>query len=404
MAVTGEQLDAYADLIVRVGVNVQPGQDFGISAYVEHAPFVHRVVRAGYAAGARHVDVLFVDEHLRKAVVEAGGEDDLGYTPPWLLERRRAFDGQAYLLLRGHPDPTMFDEVDGERLARSRRRAEDEIWLRQVSDRRVNWSLVSCPTDGWARTVFGEPDVDRLWEAIFRTVRLDEPDPAAAWRAHTDRLEERSALMNERRFDALRFRGPGTDLTVGLHPGSVWQGAKDVTAWGQEHVANLPSEEIYTTPHAGRTEGHVRSTMPLVLSGRIVKGLAMRFEAGRIVEVQAEEGGEVVQAQVDADEGAATLGEVALVDGASRVGREGFVFFDTLFDENATSHIAYGQGFTSSVEGTESLSPDELAELGISQSSLHTDFMIGGPEVEVDGVTAEGETVAILRENDWQLG
>jgi len=202
MAVSGEQLDAYARLIVEVGCNVQPGQDFGISAYVEHAPFVHRVVREGYAAGARHVDVLYVDEQLRKTVVEVGPDGDLGYTPPWLVERRKAFDGQAYLLLRGHPDPTMFDDVDGERLARSRRQEEDAVWLRQVSDRRVNWALVSCPTEGWARTVFGEPDVDRLWEAVFRTVRLDEPDPVAAWREHTDRLEQRSALMNERRFDA----------------------------------------------------------------------------------------------------------------------------------------------------------------------------------------------------------
>jgi aminopeptidase len=404
MAVSGEQLDAYARLIVEVGVNLQPGQDFGISAYVEHAPFVQRVVRAGYAAGARHVDVLYVDEGVRKTVIQSGTEDDLGYTPPWLVERRKSYDGQGYLLLRGHPDPTMFDDVDGERLARSRRQEEDSIWLRQVSDRRVNWSLVSCPTEGWARTVFGEPDIDRLWDAVLRTVRLDEDDPVAAWREHTDRLDQRSALMNERRFDALRFRGPGTDLTVGLHPGSVWQGAKDETAWGQEHVANLPSEEIYTTPHAGRTEGHVRSTMPLVLSGRIVKGLEMRFEGGRIVEVKADEGGDVVQGQVDTDEGAAMLGEVALVDGTSRVGREGFVFFDTLFDENATSHIAYGQGFTSSVEGTESLSPEELAEAGVSQSSLHTDFMIGGPEVEVDGLTVSGDAVPILRDNDWQLG
>jgi len=404
MAVSGEQLDAYARLIVEVGCNVQPEQDFGISAYVEHAPFVHRVVREGYAAGARHVDVLYVDEQLRKTVVEVGPDGDLGYTPPWLVERRKAFDGQAYLLLRGHPDPTMFDDVDGERLARSRRQEEDAVWLRQVSDRRVNWALVSCPTEGWARTVFGEPDVDRLWEAVFRTVRLDEPDPVAAWREHTDRLEQRSALMNERRFDALRFRGPGTDLTVGLHPGSIWQGARDVTAWGQEHVANLPSEEIYTTPHAGRTEGRVRSTMPLVLSGRIVTGLEMRFEGGRVVETRADEGLEVVQAQLATDEGAAMLGEVALVDGTSRVGREGFVFFDTLFDENATSHIAYGQGFTSSVEGTEELSPEELADHGVSQSSLHTDFMIGGPAVEVDGLTADGDAVPILRDNAWQLG
>jgi aminopeptidase len=403
VALSPDRLDAYARLVVEVGTNVEPGQTLGVTAYVEHAPFVRAVARAAYAAGARHVDVLYADEGLRKAVVEAGPDEEVGYTPPWLVDRRRSFERQAYLLVRGHPDPTMFDDVDGDRLARSRRHEEDAIWLRQVSDRLVNWALVSCPTEGWARTVFGEPDVDRLWDAVLRTVRLDEPDPVAAWREHTTRLEERSALMNERRFDALRFRGPGTDLTVGLHPQSVWQGAKDVTAWGREHVANLPSEEIYTTPHAGRTEGHVRSTMPLVLSGRIVEGLEMRFAGGRITSVTAQSGAEVVQSQVATDEGASMLGEVALVDGTSRVGREGFVFYDTLFDENATSHIAYGQGFTSSVEGTEDMEPEALAEFGISQSSLHTDFMIGGPEVEVDGLTTAGETVPILRDDAWQL-
>ncbi len=404
MAIPQEQLDAYAKLVVGVGVNVEPGQLLGVTAYVEHAPFVRAVVRAAYAAGARTVDVRYVDEEVRKAAVELAPEESLGWAPPWLLERCESYgDRGAYLLVRGHPDPRMFEDVDGARLAASRNRAEDAIWLRQVSERLVNWSLVSCPTDGWAATVFGEPELERLWEAIFRTVRLDEPDPVAAWREHIARLDERAAALNERRFDAIRFRGPGTGLTVGLHEGSRWQSAGEETVWGRPHVPNLPTEEVFTTPHRARTEGRVRSTRPLVCQGKIVRGLEVEFRGGRSVDVRADEGAEVVRAQVATDEGAAELGEVALVDGASRVGREGITFFDTLFDENATSHVAYGQGFASCVEGAEGLPADVQWERGISQSSLHTDFMVGGPEVEIDGVAASGEVVPIVRDDAWQL-
>ena len=404
MAIPQEQLDAYAELVVGVGVNLEPGQLFGVTAFVEHAPFVRAVTRAAWAAGARDVDVRYVDEHLRKIEVEVAPEDTLGRSPPWLLERRESYgDRGAYLLVRGHPDPRMFEDVDGARLAASRKHAEDAVWLRQVSERQVSWSLVSFPTEGWAATVFGEPDTARLWEAIARTVRLDEPDPVTAWRKHIQRLDERAAALNERRLDAVRFRGPGTDLTVGLHPGSRWQSAGEETAWGRPHVPNLPTEEVFTTPDRRRTEGRVRSTRPLVCQGKIVRGLEMEFRGGRIVDVRAEEGAEVVRAQVATDEGAAELGEIALVDGASRVGREGITFFDTLFDENATSHVAYGQGFASCLEGAEGLSAEEQWERGIAQSSLHTDFMVGGPEVEIDGLAASGETVAIVRDDAWQL-
>lgn len=404
MAIPQEQLDAYARLVVGVGVNVEPGQTLGVTAYVEHAPFVRAVTRAAYTAGARYVDVLYVDEGVKLAALEAAPDEALGWAPPWLLERQERYgDRGAYLLVRGHPDPRMFDGVDGARLAAARKHELDAIWLRQVSERLVNWSLVSYPTEGWAATIYGEPDLDRLWEAIFRTVRLDEPDPVAAWTEHLGRLDERAAALNERRFDAIRFRGPGTDLTVGLHERSRWQSAGEDTAWGRRHVPNLPTEEVFTTPHRARTEGRVRSTRPLVCQGRIVRGLEIEFSGGQIVDVRAEEGAEVVRAQVATDEGAAQLGEIALVDGASRVGREGITFFDTLFDENATSHVAYGQGFALCVEGAEGLSAEEQWERGISQSSLHTDFMIGGPEVEIDGLTRAGEAVPLVRGDAWQL-
>jgi aminopeptidase len=227
-------------------------------------------------------------------------------------------------------------------------------------------------------------------------VRLDEPDPIAAWREHVALLGQRADALNALGLDALRFRGPGTDLTVGLLPQSRWIGAESTTRNGLPYVANMPTEEIYTTPDTRRTEGVVTSTMPLSLNGTIVRGLRMRFSGGQIVEIDAEAGADVVKGEIDTDERAAFLGEVALVDGTSRIGKTGLTFFDTLYDENATCHIAYGCAYAEGVDGG-------MAVEGVNDSTVHTDFMIGGPEVDVDGITPTGETVPLLRKEIWQL-
>jgi aminopeptidase len=397
-------IDAYARLIVEIGVNLEAGQTLGISAFVEHAPLVRAVTRVAYENGARYVDVLYADEFVRRSYVDMAPDESLGVSPHWAVERVRSFGERgAYLTIRGHPDPTLFDDADGLRVARSRMREEQAMFLSHVTSRRVNWCIVGCPTEGWAKAALGEPDLDRMWDAVLGTVRLNEPDPAAAWQEHIERLNRRAQGLDERRFDALRFTGPGTDLTIGLHEGSRWRSAEETTHWGRTFVPNLPTEEVFTTPDARRTEGTVRSTYPLFAQGKVVEGLELRFEGGRIVGVEAKTGADVVRGQVAEDDGASMLGEVALVDGTSRVGKSGITFLDTLFDENATAHIAYGQGFPFAVDGAEGLSPEEQHAAGVSHSSIHTDLMIGGPEVDVDGLTRDGAAIPIIRDDAWQL-
>ena len=278
-----ERLDAYARLIVRVGVNLQPGQELGVVALLEHAPLVRAIARVAYAEGARYVDVLYTDPHVRRALIETGPDESLDWSPPWLIARlERQTDMQsARIAIVGDPEPELLADLDPVRVGRARMSALVEASLDQATARRVSWTIAAYPNEGWARAVFGEADVERLWAAVATAVRLDEPDPVAAWRKHVDRLSERAVQLTERRFDAVRFRGPGTDLTVGLLPGARWESAKVETLWGQAHVPNIPTEEIFTTPDPRRTEGSVRSTRPLGLLGTIVRDLELRFEGGR---------------------------------------------------------------------------------------------------------------------------
>jgi aminopeptidase len=398
-------LEAYAELAVQVGVGLRPGQYLHVTALVEHAPLVRAIARAAYVAGAEYVDVAYQDRYVRRALIESGPEKSLSWTPPWLVARLEGLADRcgAEISLTGEPDPNLFAGLDGRRVGLARHAELSRTGMRLAAERRIAWTLLAVPTDGWARTVFGEPDVKKLWRSLAAAVRLDEPDPLSTWRDHLGRLEQRAAQLTERRFDALRFRGPGTDITVGLLPQSIWRTTQDETVWGQRYCANLPSEEIYTTPDRRRTEGHVRTTRPLSLQGTVVQGLELTFRDGRIVRLRADRGEAAVRTQIRSDDGAAMLGEVALVDGSSRVGRLDLTFSLTLLDENTTSHIAYGQAWLDAVEGATELSVAELDAAGINSSSVHTDVMMGGPEVDVDGVEPGGAVVPLLRNDDWQL-
>jgi aminopeptidase len=328
-------------------------------------------------------------------MIELGPDEALTYTPGWLKERAEALNGAAMIATTGDPEPELLADLDGDRVGKAQMKEVAEIVRRHMIARGINWSGVAFPNAGWANEVFGEPDVERLWEAVAFCTRLDEPDPVAAWREHMERLERRAAAMNERGFDALRYRGPGTDFTIGLLPTARWMSALFRTAAGREYVPNMPTEEIFTTPDRRRAEGTISASLPLALLGDVVKGLELTVHDGKIVDVEAEHGAELIRSQLASDEGASYFGEVALVEGSSRVGQTGITFFDTLYDENATCHIAYGFGVPETFEGE----PGD----GMNISSVHTDFMIGRPELEVDGLTKDGTAIPIMRDETWQL-
>jgi aminopeptidase len=400
-----ERLERYARLAVEVGSNVGEGQVVWVAALPEHKELARAIARIAYEKGARYVDVDYADQHVRRARIEHAPEDSLGWTPPWTLAKvdHLAESHGALIQIVGDPEPELLADLDGARVGKTRSKEVAERYVKATNQRLINWVIVAYPNEGWAKTVFGEPDVERLWEAVASATRLDEADPVEAWRAHIDKLVERASLLNGRSFDSIRFRGPGTDLTVGLIPGATWCTALETTVDGRRHVVNMPTEEVFTSPDRRRTEGTVRSTKPLALAGNIVRDLELRFEGGRAVEVNASSGADLIREQLRQDENASLLGEVALVDGDSRVGRSELVFLNTLFDENASCHIAYGAGILEAIPGGDTKSESELDELGFNVSTIHTDFMIGGPEVEVDGVEAGGAEVPILRGDEWQL-
>lgn len=400
-----DRLRRYAELAVRVGANVQAGQDVIVTALVEHVEIARAVTREAYRAGAKHVIVLYGDLHLRRAGIELGPEEEVGWSAPHLLDLyERAYDERPALIsLTGNPNPDLLGDLDSTLVGRSEPKELRARSLRLITDRRVNWTIVAAPNAGWATQVFGEPDVERLWDAVATATRLDEADPVSAWNEHATQLQARADDLNERSFDAIRFRGPGTDLTVGLVSAARWTCARMRTEAGIEHIPNMPTEETFTSPDWRRAEGTVRSTAPLLAAGSRVDDLEVRFEAGKIVDVSASAGAEIIRHQLTVDAQAPFLGEVALVDGASAVKKTGLVFHDTLFDENATCHIAFGSGFPKALNGSSGLAPDELLERGINVSGVHTDFMIGGPEVEVVGLDGGGAETPIIRDDVWQL-
>jgi aminopeptidase len=393
-------LQRFADLIVGFAANVQPGQIVAVGTEPGKRPLARAVADSAYRAGAKFVDVAEFDLYVKRSRILHAAEDTLDYVPPWYGQRLLALGEQraARIGLTGPAAPGLLSDLDPLRVGRDQLPFLRETSL-VVNERTTNWTAVPCPTAAWAGLVYSDlapaDALRRLWEQVLHVCRMDEEDPVAAWRARQDVLVGVSERLTECRFDALHFEGPGTDLRVGLLPTSRWISARFQTVDGIEHMPNLPSEEIFTTPDPERVDGVVRSTKPLVVGGSIVRGLRVGFEAGRAVSIDADEGAELLRQYSGRDDGACRLGEVALVDGEGRIGPLDMVFYDTLIDENAASHIALGSAYSFTVG-----EPDLER---INRSQVHIDFMIGAPDVDVTGLTADVDRVPVLRGGAWQI-
>jgi aminopeptidase len=394
-------LERFADLVVGFAANVQPDQIVAIGAEPGKEPFARALAASAYRAGAKFVDVSYFDLAVKRARLEHAAEDTLDFVPSWYGERILELGRQrcARIGLTGPAMPGVLDDLDPARTGRDQLPSLKE-GAKVVNDRTTNWTAVPCPTPAWARLVHPDLPEDeayrKLVEQILHVCRLDEDDPIAAWKVRLDKLTGVREKLNARRLDAVRFVGPGTDLTVGLLPSSKWLSAGDFTTIdGIVHMPNLPSEEVFTCPDPTRTDGVVRSTKPLVVSGSIIRGLEVEFRGGRAVRIDAEDGAEVLRGYAARDEGASRLGEVALVDKDGRIGPLDTVFFDTLLDENAASHIAIGQAyaFTAGEEDRER----------INASAIHIDFMIGGPGVDTFAIDSDGNESPLLVGGAWQV-
>jgi len=383
------------------GANVQPGQLVAVTSFVGKEYVAREIARAAYERGAKYVDVVTFDQWVKRERIAHAAEDTLDYAPPWMSQRLLYLSDEhaARITLSGPHAPRALEGLDSARAGRDLLPYLPETG-EVVNRRTTNWTIVPVPTPDWAEVVYpelpGDEAYERLWEAVAHVCRLDTVDPEAAWTERAAALKSSADRLTEKRFDAVRLHGPGTDLTIGLFSSSTWQAGDFVTVDGLHHLPNLPTEETFTTPDPERVDGYASATMPLELAGSVVSGIRAEFENGRAVAIDAEQGADALRAAASSDEGASRLGEVALVDGLGRIGALETTFFDTLIDENAASHIALGNGYDHPVE-------EAADKERVNTSRVHIDFMIGSPELAVDGITRGGDVVPVLRDGNWQI-
>lgn len=401
-----EKLAQYAELTVRVGVNVQPGQELLIATTTDTVDFTRLVVKKAYEAGAKHVHVAFSDPVVARTHYELAPDSAFHEFPDWVVAQRDAIiDKKGAFLWIDAEDPDLLTGIPAKRLSDAQKSAGKalERYRQAVGSDKIAWSIVAIPSEKWAQKVFPdkEDQMAALWQAIFQTVRIGEGDAVALWQQHIVKLEQRAALLNERRYQKLHYRAPGTDLTIGLPKAHIWMSGASRTPDGVPFIANMPTEEVYTVPLKEQVNGVVRNTKPLIYQGNRIDDFTLRFEKGRIVEAHAAVGQELLDELIAADAGAAYLGEVALVPHQSPISDSGILFYNTLFDENASNHLAIGDSYPTCLEGGKELEREQLKEYGLNTSIVHEDFMIGSSEMDIDGITAEGKTEAIFRHGNW---
>ena len=398
-----DRLERFSDLVVRLGANVQPGSFVLVRSDVAHLQIARAVVERAYVAGASWVEVDWSDGPIRRSQLTHADIERLTRARPWVVERTKAWAAErgVSITLVGDPDPHLLDDVDPAKVA-AFGVDEARAYREAVLEQQLRWTVVAAPNPGWATEVFGEPDMERLWDAVATAMRLDEADPVTSWRERAADLAARARALDALDLTEVRYRSADTDLTVGLVPNARWTGGAMDDPDGVTYMPNIPTEEVFTSPDRRRADGVISLTKPVIIGGVVVEGLKVTFGAGRITDVTGTSGTESVRAQLGIDEGARSLGEVSLVDRDSRIAKAGILFHNMLFDENAACHVAWGQSFPFAVADGLSMSNEERYEIGLNRSVIHTDVVIGGQGLTVTGTGSEG-TIEILRDDEWVL-
>ncbi|MEQ1886746.1 MAG: aminopeptidase [Bryobacteraceae bacterium] len=403
-----QHLDRLAEVAIGAGLGLKAGQELVITATLDAVPLVRRITKHAYKAGATLVTTFYTDEESSLLRFQYGADASFDAAASWLYEgMAQAYrSGAARLAVTGN-DPSLFSKQDPEKVSRANRAMSKAYRpaLELITRHDINWTIVASATPAWAAAMFPDLTVDegmaRLWHAIFAASRVDRADPVAAWKEHDAKLHARAEYLNQKRYHTLHFKGPGTDLRVGLADDHLWLGGGTTAHNGCYCIPNMPTEEVFSTPHKDRVDGIVTSTKPLSYQGTLIEEICVKFEGGKIVDAKAKRGGEVLQKMIETDEGARRLGEVALVPHSSPIAASGLLFLNTLFDENAACHIALGQAYSSCVKNGDNLKPDELAARGANTSLIHVDWMIGSNKIDVDGVSATGEASPLMRAGEW---
>jgi aminopeptidase len=411
MQPNAEILRSYAKLAVKTGVNLQKGQPLLINAPIEAYEFVRYIVEEAYNAGGEGIMVEWNDEGVSRLFYEKEPMHILETFPEWRVQKLNSHVEKGGAIISVYAqNPELLKGIDPKRPAAANKAAGKalEKYREYMMNDRVQWTIVSIPTSGWVKKVFPELSVEegkaRLWDEILKIVRVEEgKDPVAAWKEHNATLRRAREVLNEKKYKKLIYTGPGTNLEIELIDGHVWHGGSAVADTGAEFNPNMPTEEVFTMPYKYGVNGTVRSTKPLNYHGNLINNFSLTFKDGKVVDFEAEEGYETLKELLDTDEGSRYLGEVALVPNSSPVSQSNVVFYNTLFDENASCHLALGEAYPTNLEGGAQMTKDELKEKGVNSSINHEDFMIGSGELDIDGVTADGKVEPIFRKGEWAL-
>jgi aminopeptidase len=403
-----QKLELLAEVAVKVGLGLKPGQELVMTASLDSLALARRITEQAYRAGASLVTTLYADDEATLMRYHFAPDSSFDHAATWLYDGMGAAfkSGAARLAIAGS-NPALLSNEDPAKVGRANSAVSKAYRpaLELITRHAINWTIVAGATPAWAALMFPDdkPDtaIAKVWEAIFQTTRINTPDPVAAWKAHDAALHHRAAYLNEKRFAYLQYRGPGTDFRLGLADDHLWLGGGTTAGNGPYCIPNMPTEEVFTTPHKDRADGTVTATKPLSHQGTMIEGIQVRFAEGRIVEAHASRGQEVLQRLIDTDEGARRLGEVALVPHSSPIAASGMLFLHTLFDENAASHIALGQAYSSCLRDGDKLSPEELAAKGANDSLIHVDWMIGSDKLDIDGITGSGSVEPLMRQGEW---